>query len=315
VVQDHCSTGQGKIASTLFSIALQNRLTAALCQFNNTYGGLPFIKLCSNARPMHCRTGQGKVASSLLSVALQNMLTACLCHCNYACGHLLFMQVCSDPPQMHCRYVQGKMQSPMSIAALQSRLTAGSVSMQLQLWRLDLHTGVQRPTANALQLCSRPKSSPHCSLLLCKTGQQQAVCHCSYTYGVLLFIQVCSNPAQMHCSTVQGKMQSPLFIAALQTRMTAGSVSLHLRLWTFALHAGVQQPSTNALQPCSGHNAIATVKCCSAKQANSRQCVTAGTPMEICSSCRCAVTQHKCTAGVFRAKCNSQCPLLLCKAG
>jgi len=29
----------------------------------------------------------------------------------------------------------------------------------------------------------------------------------------LLFIQVCSDPAQMLCSKVQGKMQSPLFSA------------------------------------------------------------------------------------------------------
>ena len=39
----HCSTGQGKIASLLFSVALQNRLTAALSHFNYTYGDLLFI--------------------------------------------------------------------------------------------------------------------------------------------------------------------------------------------------------------------------------------------------------------------------------
>ena len=37
----------------------------------------------------------------------------------------------------------------------------------------------------------RAKCSPHCSMLFCKTGSQQAVCHCTYTYGDLLFIQVC----------------------------------------------------------------------------------------------------------------------------
>ena len=30
-----------------------------------------------------------------------------------------------------------------------------------------------------------------------------------YTYGHLLFIQVCSDPAHMQCSSVQGKMQNP----------------------------------------------------------------------------------------------------------
>ena len=64
----------------------------------------------------------------------------------------------------------------------------------------------------------RAKCSPLCSVLLCKTGSQQAVFPCSYTYGDLVFIHVCSDPAPMHCSCVQGKMQSSLFTAALQTQ-------------------------------------------------------------------------------------------------
>jgi len=86
----------------------------------------------------------------------------------------------------------------------------------------------------------RGKCNHNCSALLCKTGSQQAVWHCSYTYGDLLFIQVCSDSAQRQCSSVQGKMQSPLFSAALQNRLTAGSVALQLHLWRLALHTGVQ---------------------------------------------------------------------------
>ena len=78
----HCSTAQGKTASLLFSAALQNRLTAALCHCNCIYGGLLFIQMCSDATQVHCNTGQGKIASLLFSAALQNKLTAALCHCN-----------------------------------------------------------------------------------------------------------------------------------------------------------------------------------------------------------------------------------------
>ncbi len=147
----------------------------------------------------------------------------------------------------------------------------------------------------------RAKCNPHCSVLLCKTGSKQAVCHCSHTYAGLLFTQVCREPAQMHCSSVQGKMHSPLFSAALQSRLTAGSVSLQSHLWSFALHTGVQGASRNGLQFCSGQNALPTVQCCSAKQAHSSQCVTAIIPMEFCSSYRCAVSLHKCSAVLFRA--------------
>ena len=48
------------------------------------------------------------------------------------------------------------------------------------------------------------------------------LCHCNYTYGHLLIIQVCSDPKEMHCSTDKGKMQSILFSAAVQNRLTAG---------------------------------------------------------------------------------------------
>ena len=67
----------------------------------------------------------------------------------------------------------------------------------------------------------RAKCSPHCSVLLRKTGSRQALCHCSHTYGDLLFVQVCSDPAPTHCSTDQGRTASLLFSAALQNGLTA----------------------------------------------------------------------------------------------
>ena len=60
-------------------------------------------------------------------------------------------------------------------------------------------------------------------------------------------------------------------------------------------------------------HALTLVKHCSAKQAHSRQCVTADTPMEMCSSYTCAVTQPQCTAARFRAKYSPHCSVLLCK--
>jgi len=114
----------------------------------------------------------------------------------------------------------------------------------------------------------RAKCSPHCLVLLCKTGSQQAVCQCSYTIGDLLFLQVCSGSPHMPCNNVQGTMQSLLFSAALQNRLTAGTVSLQLHLWRFALQTSVQCCNTNALQHWSGQNAVPTVQCCSAKQAH-----------------------------------------------
>ena len=91
------------------------------------------------------------------------------------------------------------------------------------------------------------------------------------------------------------------------------SLQFHLR--RFALHTGVQRCNTNALQNWSGQNSFPTALCCSARQAHSRHCVTETTPMQICSSYRCAVMQHQCSAGLVRAKCISHCSTLLCKTG
>ena len=129
----HCSTGQGKIASPLFSAALQNRLRACLCHYNYTYGDLLFIQVCSDATPMHCSTGQGKTAFPLFCAAVQNRPRACLCHCNYTYGDLLFIQVCSDATPMHCSTGQGRKAFPLFCAALQNRLTAATTITPMEI--------------------------------------------------------------------------------------------------------------------------------------------------------------------------------------
>ena len=76
------------------------------------------------------------------------------------------------------------------------------------------------------------------------------LCHCNYTYGDLLFIQVCIDARPMHCSTGQGTIA----------------------------------PDTKALQHWSKQNEFPNVQCCSATQVHSMHFVTAIAPMEICPS-------------------------------
>ena len=79
-----------------------------------------------------------------------------------------------------------------------------------------------------------------CSVLLCKNRVTAALCHCSYTYGGLLCIQLCSDAALMHCSTGQGRTAGLLFSAALQKHVHSSLVPLQLHLWRSALHTGMQ---------------------------------------------------------------------------
>ena len=67
----------------------------------------------------------------------------------------------------------------------------------------------------------KAKCIPPCSVLLCKTGSQQ-VCVTAITPMKICSSYRCAvSQHQWQCSTGQGKMQSPMFSAALQNRLTA----------------------------------------------------------------------------------------------
>ena len=276
--------------SLLLSAALQTKLTADLCHCKYTYGYLLFIQVCSDISPRQCSTVQGKMQSPLLSAALQTQLTAGLCHCKYTYGYLLLIQVCSDISPRQCSTVQGKMQSPLLSAALQTKLTAGLCHCKYTYGYLLL-----------IQVCS-DISPRHCSSvqgkmqspLLSAALQTQltaGLCHCKYTCGFVLLIQVCSDISPRQCSTVQGKMQSPLLSTALQTKLTAGLCHCKYTCGFVLFTQVCSEHFTKAMQHCSRQNAVPTAQYGSANQADSRlvSCVTANTPVDLCSSHRCAV--------------------------
>ena len=83
----------------------------------------------------------------------------------------------------------------------------------------------------------------------------------------LCLAQVCGGPTPMHCSTGQGRIASPLFVAALQTRLTAALC--HCK-YTYGDLLCTQSYSDATPKQCStGQGRIASplVQCCSAIQA------------------------------------------------
>ena len=127
----------------------------------------------------------------------------------------------------------------------------------------------------------------------------------------MLLIQVCSDPPPMHCSTGFGKLHSPLSSAALQNRLTA---CLCLCSYTYADLLFIQVCSEPPSMHCStGFGKNCPVLLCNT--GSQHACVTAITPMMICSSYKCAVTHHQCTAALVLANCIHHCPVLLCKTG
>ncbi len=140
------------------------------------------------------------------------------------------------------------------------------------------------------------------------------MCECNYTYGVLLFIQVCSDATPLHCSTGVGKMHFLLLSVALQNRLTAGCVTATTPMESCCSCrcAVTQHHCTAALVRAKCPFYFSVLLCKSGSQQAS---VTAITPMEICCSYRCAVTQKHCTAALVRAKCTFNFSVLLCKTG
>ena len=147
--------------------------------------------MCSETTEMHCSTGQGKLDSSLFSAALKNRVRAGLCHCYYTYGDLLFLQVCSDTTEMHCITDQGKLDSLLFSAALQ-----------------------KEPR-------SRPGSTATTPMEICSS------CRCAVTQQKCTAALIRANwiPYVQCCSAKQAH---------------SWLVSLQLHLWSFALHTGVQ---------------------------------------------------------------------------
>ena len=111
---------------------------------------------------------------------------------------------------------------------------------------------------------------------------------------------MCSDTTAMHCSTGQGKLHSPLFKAALQNRLTAGLSHCN---YTYGDLLFVQVCSDTTAMHCSTGQ-INWIPHCSkllCKTGSQLVWVTAITPMEICCSYRCAVTQQQCTAALGRS--------------
>ena len=189
---------------------------------------------------MHCSTAQGKMSSPVCSAALQKRLAACTFSLWLHLCRFFFIQVCSGPAPMHCSPAQSRMSSPVFSAALQKQahsLHCVTVFIPMQICSSYRYAVSQHRCTAALPRAKL--SSPVFSAAL-----QKRLAACTFSLWLHLcrffFIQVCSEPAPMHCSTAQSKMSSPVFSAALQNRLTACTLSLCLHLCRFALHTGMQ---------------------------------------------------------------------------
>ena len=216
--------------------------------------------------------------SPLLSAALQHRLTAGLYQCKHTYANLLCKQMCTYPPSLQCSSDFGKMQSTLLSAALRHRQACIRANTAVQICSAYRRAVTYHHCNAALVLA---KYSPHCSVLLCNRGLQQA------------------------CTSANTPVQ---FCSANKCART-------------------HQP---ARQHWSWQNAVPTAQCCSATQADSRLVpvqthlcqnrLTAGswradTSMQICSACRCALTQHHCKAAVVLAECSPRCSVVLCRTG
>ena len=170
---------------------------------------------------MHCSTAQCKISSPLFSAALQIRLTACLCHCKYTYGDLLFIQLYSDNTNALQHWSgQNSFQSVKtgSQHACAFAITPMEICCSYRCAVMQHQCTVHCSTAQQIHLCKT--SSPLFSAAL-QIRLTACLCHCKYTYGDLLFIQLYSDATPMHCSTGQGRTASNLSTVALQNRLTA----------------------------------------------------------------------------------------------
>ena len=285
----------------------------AVCHCSHIYGDVLFIQMCSNPAPSTAALSRAKCSPHCSVLLRKTGSQQAVCHCSYTYGDVLFIQVCSDP-------------APSSTAGLSRAKCSPHCSLLL------CKTGSQQAVCHC--------SCTYGDVLFIQVCSDPAKMRCSKVQGKLesplfspamqhrLKIRQCvtaDTPMELcssyRCAVTQHQCTAALFrakcsphcsVLLCNTGSKAGSVSLHEHIWR-CVRCAVTQPQ--ALQLCPGQNAVPTVQCCSVKQAHSRQYVTAFTPMEMCSSYRCAVTQPQCAAARFRAKWSPQCSVLLCKTG
>ena len=159
----------------------------------------------------------------------------------------------------------------------------------------------------------RSKCSPHCSVLLCKTGFQQA-CITAITPMKICSSYRCAVTQHQCTATLFRAKSSPLLSAALQDRLAAGLYHSNYTYEDLLFIQVCSDPkpvqSITVLAKCSPHCLVLLCK-----TGLQQACITAFTPMKMCSSYRCAVTQHQCTALLFFASSSPHCSVLLCKTG
>ena len=123
--------------------------------------------------------------------------------------------------------------------------------------------------------------------------------------GVTALRQYCCEP-DLHsiteqCNTVFGKMHSPLLNAAVQSRFTAGLCQCNHTCGNLLFIQLCNDPTPLHRNTVQGkmYSHCSVLLC---KSSSQQVCASAFTPMEICSSYRCALTQQQSTAALSLAK-------------
>ncbi len=121
-----------------------------------------------------------------------------------------------------------------------------------------------------------------------------SLCHCNQTYANLLFIKEGSDPIQMHCSIVSCQIIPQCSVLLCKTGWQQACVTAitPMQICSSYRWAVTQYQCTAALDFAS-HSPVLLCK-----TSWQQDCVTAVTPMKTCCSYRWAVTQYKCTAAL-----------------
>jgi len=105
-------------------------------------------------------------------------------------------------------------------------------NLDLDCLEVKASTRTQQRTSNLARV--KAKCVPPLFSAALENKLTARFCHSYYTYKDLLFIQVCSDPAEMHCST------GPTVQCCSGKQAHSRLVPLQIHLWRFALHTGVQ---------------------------------------------------------------------------
>ena len=178
--------------------------------------------------------------------------------------------MCSDTIAVQCQIAFGRKQLPPAQFCCAKQADSRLVPLQIHLWKFALQTGVQWPKVSAVPPCLWQSAIARCSILLCKTGWQQACANANTPMDICCYYGCAVTQQQCSAKLLLAESNWPLPSFAVQNRLTADLYHCKYTYKNFLFRQLCSGSNSVQCHTAWGRVQLPAAQCCCAKQAGSR---------------------------------------------